>query len=77
MSFTALDESPVEQKNNIRDSIGHARCCKESVLKGLCGQDTPRDLIPGRKMSRRDCVVCLELWYGGHHAVCPRDSGLW
>lgn len=81
MSFTALDENPVDKKTSDDSNIKHARCCKAALPKGLCGQgphpDAPPPLPRLMKGTAEDCVVCLHLWRSGHHSTCPRDSGRW
>lgn len=73
-------ESPTVESDTTkkRPRLYHIRCCKAAVPKGLCrGGRAPKGgtLVWGGHPN--DCVVCDELWWEGHYANCPRDSGYW
>jgi hypothetical protein len=56
----------------------HVRCCLPAVPHGLCGAGERLNRQP-RLMPRQpnECVVCTEMWEGGHDEVCPMDSPGW
>jgi hypothetical protein len=78
MSATDTDADAAADTGKKRPRLHHIRCCKAAVPKGLCrGARSCGGKVVRWSDSPDNCVVCDELWWGGHHVDCPRDSGYW